>query len=286
MKRPSGSKIHALCVAVLVGMAGGLAWQAVSPVALAAGGCPEPAPDEGTSLAPGGSRVLRADGMDLACRPAVIHGHEGQWTFFLYGDDAFGIRGARLVLGEATYAPVAMRRPTPESLLLDFEYAAAALGTPARLEVVGQDGSAPLARFELTVTPSLEVTPENRQPDLVRVQLEQGALHYLLHGVKGGDPVRERHLEELGGDEDLIDALRALGITRLRKIMPRYAEDDSIHWDPRYLREIHYRGAQLRQYVFFLDQDWSEAAYKEIFLTLPHVEKAFVNEDRSKRRRH
>ncbi len=283
MAHPPGSESGGLCAAIMIGIIGIAGWLAV-PSASAAGACAEPAADQGDSLAPGGTTVLFAGGLDLACRPAVIHSHEGQWTFFLYGADAFGIDRARLVIGEDAHVPVAMRRPTPESLLIDFEYAAVPLGTAAHLEIFERSGAEPTARFDLTVTPSLEVAPENRQPDLVRVQLEPGVLQYLLHGIKPGDPVRERRLEELDGDEELIDALRALGITRMRKIMPRYAEDDSVHWDPRYLREIHYPGRQLRQYVMFLDQDWSEAAYKEIFLSLPHVEKAFVNEDRSKRR--
>ena len=64
--------------------------------------------------------------------------------------------------------------------------------------------------------------------------------------------------------------------------MSRYAEDDSIQWDARYLREQVYAGKQLRQYIMYLDPDRSEAAYREIFLAFDEVEGAFLNRDHRK----
>jgi hypothetical protein len=281
MRRPRSMGFGCLVVTALLGT---VAAMGMGPMP-AAGQCADPPADTGESQLAGSARILRAAELDLSCRPSILHAREGQWTFFLEGSDAFSITRGELVLADRVFAAAAMRRPTPHSLLLDFTYPPVPLGAAAALRLYTRGAEHPAVEFELTVTPSLEVEPENRQPDLVRVQFERGAVEYLLHGLGASDPVRERYVDELSGDPELLRTLRAMGIHRLRKVMPRYAEDDSIHWDPRYLRDIVYRGTQLRQYVLFLDEDWSEAAYKEILLGVPRVEKAFVNEDKSKTRR-
>ncbi len=252
--------------------------------ALAAGGCGDKAADTGDSQFSGGALSVAVEGWDLICRPALIHEREGNWTFYLSGRDILRFTRGELVLGSKRYRARNLETPTPTALLLDFTYEPVALGTSAHLELFSGGAGSATVSIPLIVVPGLAVEPENRQPALVRAQIRAGDVQYILHGIRGGDPVKNRHLDEFPCTPELHAALQGIEIERIRKVMPRYAEDDSTQWDGRYLRELHYRGTQLRQYILYLEEGRSEAAYKEIVLGLPGVEKAFVNEDKSKTR--
>ncbi len=244
--------------------------------------CPEPG-GTGEPVDPASARYIRPEGVDLVCYPATLQAPEGKWTFFLRGPDAITVERARLVVGDAEYPVKRLATPTPTSALLDFEYPPLKVGEAARLVLTG--GGREIAQIPVRVTSGARIPPERRQRHLVRVQLRQWTLLYPLHGFRSSQNVKDRELAEIAGDEEFRRILLDLGIEKIRKVMSRYAEDDSIHWDARIEREIVYRGTQLRQYIMCLDPDRSEAAFREIFLGFDQVEGAFINEDRSRSRK-
>ena len=246
------------------------------PEALADSDCGPTSKDTGESM--NAASFLRADGLDLACCPNTLFAPEGKWTFFLRGRGALSIDGAQLVVDGKRIAARRVTYPTTNSALVDFEYDPLPTEGTAELKLLGE--GAEICRFTIPLVEGHPVPPDRRQKYLVRVQLRPGAIEYPLHGFRGRGGVSERHVWELGGDEEFCALLAEMGIEKLRKVMTRYAEDDSIHWDPRHDRELLYAGTQLRQYIFYLGEERSEAAYKEIFLALDDVEGAYINEDR------
>jgi hypothetical protein len=242
--------------------------------------CPEPkdtTPRDPSTI--GGEQV---PGMDLVCFPSKLHANEGKWTFFLRGPDVLDVTGGYLIAGRRRHSHTRLNFPTPRSALIDFTYPALQVGDTAEL-VLEQDGRE-RGRLSIAVTRGDRVRPERRQRALVRLQLQPWTLLYPLHGFSGDRGTTERKLAEIAGAEEFLAVLQDLGIERLRKVMSRYAEDDSVHWDPRFLREVIYNGEHLRQYLVYFDPDRSEAAFKEIFLCFSEVEKAFINEDKSRKR--
>jgi len=221
-------------------------------------------------------RAQRAGDLELTCFPAKLYALEGRWTFLLSGRDALRVDGAQLELGGTPYPVRRLTHTTPVSVLLDFEYPRASLGGQAELVLHG--GGREIARVPITVARTASVPPERRQDDLVRVQMKPGVILYPLHGFRG-DGIMQRSIEDLGGDESFRFLLQELQITGLKKILSKYAEDDSVQWDSRYLREEIHPGTQLRQYIFYVDTDRSEAAYREILLAFEAVENAFLNHD-------
>lgn len=252
--------------------------------AMAAGGCGDQPADTGDSQLSGGILSAAVEGWDLVCQPALIHDREGNWTFYLSGSDVLRFTRGDLVLGSRRYTARNLEFPTPRALLLDFTYEPVPPESSAHLELFMEGAGSAAVNIPLAVVPGIAVEPESRQRALVRAQIRAGDVEYILHGIRGGDQVKERHLDEFPCTPELEAALRGIAVERIRKVMPRYAEDDSTQWDARYLRELHYRGTQLRQYILYFEEGRSEAAYKEIVLGIPGVEKAFVNEDKSKTR--
>jgi hypothetical protein len=228
-------------------------------------------------------RAQQVGGLDLTCFPAKLYALEGAWTFMLTGRDALRIDGARLELAGANYAPRRLTYTSPQSVLLDFVYPKVPPGGKADLVLLA--GGKEAARVPIAVALTASVPPEKRQDDLVRVQMKQGVILYPLHGFPG-DGITQRTVEDLGGDPAFRNLLQELQITALKKVLSKYAEDDSIHWDSRYLREEVYPGAQLRQYIFYLDPDRSEAAYREIRHAFDAVEDAYLNQDYRKSEGH
>lgn len=249
--------------------------------AVAPGGAGDLVP-AAASLDGAAGRFLRAASVDLTCYPARMSGEEGRWTFFLRGKAVLQVSEARLVAGERTIPAVRIDAPTPYAVLVDFEYEPLPAGTTAELVLAGEEGE--LARFAVPVVPQGEAPPEFRQPHLIRVQLKPWTLDYPLQTPNARGQVEPRHIDELGGDEQFLRLLRELGISRVRKGLPRFAEGDSIHWDERLQRDQIFSSHYLRQYLFFLDERRSEDAFKEIFLAFPQVEAAFINTDRAKLR--
>jgi len=227
-------------------------------------------------------RFLVASDNDLTCAPSVIHGTEGRWTFLIQGPASISINRAVLVDKGIEYPAVRIETPTPRSAMIDFEFSI--LNEGDDVDLMLYDGSNEPTQFKIRVVPGHKVKPSERQLGLVRVQLSPWTILYPLHGFRGeGRRVPHREVADLEGDSEFIGSVKAMGIETLRKIMSRYAEDDSMHWDDRFERYNHYRCTQLRSYIFHVDSLRSEAAYKELFLSLPKVEKAFVNEDRKKK---
>ncbi len=247
------------------------------------------AADCGPSVSPptrkdtGEVRAQKAGDLELTCFPAKLYALEGRWTFLLSGRDALRIDGARLELAGDAYAPQRMTQTTPVSVLLDFTYPKVSPGGQANLALLS--GGREIARVPIAVALTASVPPERRQDDLVRVQMKPGVVLYPLHGFSG-DGIMQRSIDDLGGDEAFRFLLHELQITGLKKILSRYAEDDSVQWDSRYLREEIHPGTQLRQYIFYLDADRSEAAYREILLAFDAVEDAFLNQDYRKSESH
>ncbi len=253
----------------------------VFPKPAIGGGCGTVPKDLGFSHGIDQPRFLTADNVNLICSPAVIHGTEGKWTFLIKGPTSYQITEAVLSGSGSEYPSTRIETPTPGSAMIDFEFPT--LDEGQHFELTIRDKTSEMARFTILVTAGHKVKPSDRQKALLRVQLSPWTLLYPLHGFRGeGRRIPHREVDELVGDDDFIAALRAMGVERLRKIMSRYAEDDSMHWDKRFERYNYYRGTQLRSYIFHVDSLRSEAAYKELFLSLPQVEKAFINEDRKK----
>jgi hypothetical protein len=242
--------------------------------------CPEPS--GGTQRDPSSMGGERVAGLDLVCFPKELHATEGKWTFFLRGADALDVTGGYLLAGQHRHPHTRLDFPTPRSALIDFTYPALQVGDAVEL-VLERDGRE-LGRLPVAVTRGDRVRPDRRQSALVRLQLKPRTLFYPLHGFHGEKGVQDRRLADISGAEGFLTLLQDLGIERLRKVMSRYAEDDSVHWDARFLREVIYHGEHLRQYLVYFDPDRSEAAFKEIFLCFAEVERAFINEDKSKRR--
>ena len=272
--RSAGLRWEALLVAILIAACtsavGYRAWAQCSP---------------GEEESPRGrtaGRYVEAVEQGLTCYPAQMSATEGRWTFLLRGAGAFAIEGGRLVVDDSEYPAARLSYPTPGSVLVDFEYPALSADETAEL-VVESEGQTS-ANFAIRVVRPTEVSRDRRQPNRVRVQLRSWTLIYPLHGFGRDRKIDGRRIEEVAGDEEFLGILMDLGIEKIRKVISRYAEDDSVHWDNRYQRENILGGKQLRQYLMFFDPERSEAAYKEIFLAFPQVEGAFVNEDRNRGR--
>jgi hypothetical protein len=223
-------------------------------------------------------RFLTAPGMDLTCYPARLLAEEGRWTFLLRGHATLGIEGAALELKGVRTPAERILYPTPNAAVIDVKYARASdLGT-ATLILFGQTKEKEIARFTIRVDSWPEPPTERRQIGLVRLQLKPWTLLYPLHDSE----VKERTLPELAGDAQFLTVLQDLGITAVRKAIARYAEDDSLHWNPQFQREDALGGDVLRTYLLVVDRGHSEVAVKEIMLAFPQVQKAFVNQDLSK----
>jgi len=244
-----------------------------------AAGCADPEPEEARPDYP---PFVKSQTRDVTCYPGTIYAPEGKWTFFLRGHDVLEISGAKLMAGGATYPMKRMENPSPNSALIDFEFPELTRGEGAHL-VLTRRGTE-IERFALYVSSGDRIPPGERQDARVRVQLQAGTILYPLHGFPNDRrEIKDRTVPELGGDPEFLAILQEMGVQRVRKVLSRYAEDDSVHWDDRFLRNNFYRGTQLRQYLAHFEPGRSEAAYKEIFLALDQVEDAFINADRSKR---
>jgi hypothetical protein len=272
------SKIVIIAFAVLICAGNG------ATVLAAKNSCVKPLKDYGDSHGKENINYLVAEGPDITCYPAVIHAPEKNWTFLLRGADAIWVEKAILVEGDKRYSASNIEYPSTAAAIIDFSYEPLDVGASAELVLTG--GGKEIYRFQILVTEGHKVAEANRQPDRVRVQMAPSTILYPLHGFRGErNQVPERYVSELDGDPDFLACLTDLNLPSLRKVMSRYAEDDSMHWDDRFERYNHYRGKQLRQYIMHLDPGKSEAAYKEIFLGFPGVELAFVNEDKNKKRK-
>ncbi len=250
--------------------------------ACADGGCGDPRDviERNKGGLPGA--FVSVENMDLACHPATFFAREGNWTFLLRGDDALLVESVRFVAEDVERDADRLTYPTPTAVLVDVTYPELKLGTKASLVLLGSEGE--LARVSVKVVPGAVLPSERRQRGLVRLQLQQGVFAYPLHGFRGRrSGVVDRWLVEVGGDEDFHRLLQDLAVEKVRKVLSRYAEDDSIYWDARHLRMEHYMGTHLRQYLVYLDEARSEAAYREILRGFPQVEAAFINEDHKTR---
>ncbi len=243
------------------------------------GECPSAPEGEGRGRAD--AACILIEGTDLVCYPSVLHSREGRWTFLLRGNGAFEIDHARLDVAGAEYPTTRLAYPSPSAVLIDFEYPLLQVRETAHLilEMSGRE----LARVPVPVTRGEKIPPARRQKHLVRVQMRPWTLLYPLHGFRGDHNVKDRQVVEIAGDEEFLAVLHDMDIRRIRKVIARHAEDDSIRWDPRFHRENVYHGEQLRQYIMYIDPNRSEAAFLEIFLGFEQVQGAFINEDRSKK---
>jgi len=215
--------------------------------------------------------------IDLTCYPARIATNEGHWSFLLRGRATLDLVGAYLHTSGGNFAAGEIRYPTPNSAILDFEYPEL-VGSMVELVLEGPD--AELARLPIYVSGPIDIPPEDRQTGIVRLQLEEGTILYPLHVGPGGDRVEYRTLDEVSGSQEFLGALRDLGIDRLRKVMSRFAEGDTVQWDETNYRELHYGATHLRSYLVYLEPSQSEEAYRQILRGFPHVEAAFLNEVR------
>ncbi|MBM3318525.1 MAG: hypothetical protein FJY75_11800 [Candidatus Eisenbacteria bacterium] len=275
MRRPSARAAALLAAAILVlsliaaaqdeGAGASSAPAAPDPAALAAG------------LAGAAGRFVEAAEAGLTCYPARMSSAERRWTFFVRGGRAVQVTGAQLEVGGRSLPAVRVDAPTPHAVLIDFEYEPLAAGETAGLVLEGAAGE--IARFPISVVPPAEVPPEYRQRHLVRVQTKPWTLDYPL---QRGSATEARRLAEIGGDEQFLALLSELGIERVRKSLPRFAEGDTVQWFAQLNREEVISARYLRQYLVYIDEGRSEDAYKEIFLAFPQVEAAFINTDREK----
>lgn len=223
-------------------------------------------------------RCLKAPGIDLTCYPARLLGVERRWTFLLRGRGALEIEGAVLEIDGAPNPAARIAYPTPNATVVDFTFAPHPADGSAQLILLGASPEKEIARFTIAIQAWPEPAPERRQSGLVRLQLKPWTLLYPLHGTE----LKDRALVDITGDPQFLGVLQDLGIERLRKAVSRYAEDDSLHWNPQYQREDELGGDVLRTYLLITDPQRSEVAIKEIMLAFPQVEKAFVNADLSK----
>lgn len=257
---------------------GAMALLLLSSAAPASDDC-APAPRRDSRGSHEGRFVVSTD-VDLTCYPALISSSEGQWTFLLRGAEAYSVEQAQLVV-QSDVLQAELDYPTPQSVLVELTYRRLPIGATAVLEVRLQDGRT--TRLEVPVVMGAAIPPDRRQPDRVRLQLTPWTLLYPLHGFGRGSGVDGRTVAELAGDEEFLSLLRDLGVPLVRKVLSRYAEDDSVHWDKSKKRENLYDGKHLRQYLVFTQEGRSELAHKEIFRAFPQVEDAFINEDRSRK---
>ncbi len=265
----------------IVGLAMGLALLSLGAVARAQSAATPEHPPEVTAEAPDARPCsVKAENVDLTCYPGQIWPGEKRWTFFVRGPRAFSIDAAKLYSRGTGVAAMRISAPTPRAVLIDFEYPPIELGTTVQLSVEAEGKE--LARFPIAVTAATDVRAEFRQQHLVRLQTRPYMLTYPLHGSMANDPVKDRRLDELTGDREFIGLLKELGIERIRKVIPRYAEGDTVHWNERLAREDILGSKELRQYLIYLDPDRSEAAFKELFKAFPQVEASFINVDRAK----
>jgi hypothetical protein len=223
-------------------------------------------------------RFLKASGIDLTCYPAHLLGVEGRWTFLLRGRGTLSVEGAILEVGGVQNPAARIAYPTPNAAVIDFTFTPQAEDGSAQLILLDQPKGKEIARFTIAIESWPEPAPGRRQLGLVRLQLKPWTVLYPLHGTE----VKERALADLTGDPQFLGVLQDLGIDRLRKAVSRYAEDDSLHWNPQFQREDALGGDILRTYLLLTDPQRSEVAIKEIMLACPQVQKAFVNADLNK----
>ncbi|MCK4413860.1 MAG: hypothetical protein KAY32_09965 [Candidatus Eisenbacteria sp.] len=222
--------------------------------------------------------TVTAEALDLTCYPARIASDEGHWSFLLRGRATLDLVDAHLHTSVGDFAAAGIRYPTPNGAVVDIEYPEL-VDTMVDLVLEGPD--AELARLPIHVFGPVDIPDEDRQSGIVRLQLEEGTILYPLHVGPGSSLVEYRTLAEVTGDEGFLGALRDLGIDRLRKVMSRFAEGDTVQWDPKNYRELHYGAKHLRMYLVYLDPSQSEEAYRQVLRGFPHVEAAFLNEVRA-----
>lgn len=242
-----------------------------------------PGAPEAKGKAAGEVRGQQVGDLALACYPAKLLALEGAWTFLLSGRDVLRIDDARLEVGGTRLKSERLTYSSPTSLLIDFVYSGLRPGGTAELVLLG--GRQEIGRVPIAIGAAAAVPAERRQENLVRVMMKRGVILYPLHGF-GGDGIVQRSVDDLGGDESFKTLLRQLEITGIKKILAEYAEDDSISWDERYLRDKVTPGVQLRQYLLYFDPTRSEAAYREILLAFDAVEDAYLNQDYRKTEKH
>lgn len=221
---------------------------------------------------------VSADGTDLVCYPATLSSSEGNWTFYLRGTQAFLVEHARLECAGQRFKAAKIEYPTPSSALIDVTYPQLTPGDQATLVIDGARGLA--AKYSIGVVYPKEIPDDTRQPDRLRLQLQPWTLIYPTGAMVTRDMMEGCQLKDLYGKESFLGLLHDLAITKVRKVISNYAEEDSIHWDEKYHREIVTSGDHLRQYLVFVAPGRSELAFEEIFLAFPEVEGAFVNAQR------